>query len=81
MFKKSLLAATLIVLAAGCAAEEGTTSDRVINDRDTLTRRQKDSITATLPLPGAGVVGRALEVQDAMGARAAGIDSVTSGNR
>lgn len=39
-------------------------------DRDTLTRRQKDSITATLPIPGAGGVGRALRAADAAQARA-----------
>lgn len=79
MFKRSLLTAGLIVVIAACEAPD--TSGRVVNDRDTLTRRQKDSITATLPLPGAGVVGRALEVTDAAAARAARTDSVTSGNR
>ena len=39
-------------------------------DRDTLSQRQKDSITATLPLPGAGGVGRALRAADAAQARA-----------
>jgi hypothetical protein len=44
-------------------------------DRDTLTRRQRDSITATLPVPGARAVGRALEAADAAAARAAETDA------
>jgi hypothetical protein len=38
--------------------------------QDTLTRRQKDSIISTLPVPGAGAVGKALEASDAARARA-----------
>jgi len=82
MFKRSLLVTTLIVLAAACAGEEGSTSDSPMIDRDTLTRRQKDSIIATLPLlPGSGVVGKALEVTDAVAERAARHDSMVGGNR
>ena len=51
----------ILVLAcmslAACAADS---SDEPGVDRDTLTRRQKDSITAESGLPGAGAVGRAL---------------------
>jgi hypothetical protein len=43
---------------------------------DTLTRRQKDSLISTMPLPGAGVVGRALDVQDLTRQRAAEMDSI-----
>ena len=43
---------------------------------DTLTRAQKDSITASLPVPGAGGVGRALQARDAAAARAAAHDSI-----
>ena len=81
MLKRSFLLTTLIVIAAACGGGEGSTSDRPMIDRDTLTQRQKDSITATLPLPGAGVVGKALEVSDAVGARAARHDSMAAGNR
>lgn len=43
---------------------------------DTLTRRQRDSIIATMPIPGAGGVGRALDAQDAARERAAQLDSI-----
>lgn len=43
---------------------------------DTLTRRQRDSIISTMPIPGAGAVGRALDAQDAANARAAQHDSI-----
>jgi hypothetical protein len=43
---------------------------------DTLTRRQRDSIISTMPLPGAGAVGRALGAQDAARDRAAQHDSI-----
>jgi hypothetical protein len=43
---------------------------------DTLTRRQKDSLISTMPIPGARGVGRALDVQDATRARAAQLDSI-----
>jgi hypothetical protein len=44
-------------------------------DRDTLTRRQRDSISATLPIPGARGIGGALSASDAARARAAQHDS------
>lgn len=48
---------------------------------DTLTRRQKDSIVSTLPIPGSGGVGRALDAQDASRERAAALDSILAGGR
>ena len=44
--------------------------------QDTLTRRQKDSIVSTLPVPGAGAVGKALEAADAARARAEQHDTI-----
>jgi len=52
MIRRSLTAATLVILTAACAGEEARTSDNPDVDRDTLTRRQKDSIVAEMPLPG-----------------------------
>ena len=46
---------------------------------DTLTRRQKDSLISTMPVPGAGAVGKALDAQDASRARAAALDSILNG--
>jgi hypothetical protein len=43
---------------------------------DTLTRRQRDSIISTMPLPGSRGVGRALEAQDDAAERAARLDSI-----
>jgi hypothetical protein len=78
---RSLLAALALVATAACSSEPAQ-SDRQQIDRDTLTRRQKDSIIAEMPLPGSGVVGRALKVQDAANARAARFDSLAKqGNR
>jgi hypothetical protein len=66
-------AATLGVWACGQSA--GGTA----NNADTLTRRQKDSIIATMPIPGSRGVGRALDAQDASRERAAALDSILSG--
>lgn len=46
---------------------------------DTLTRRQRDSIIATMPLPGSRGVGRALDASDAARARADQLDSIAAG--
>ncbi|MBA3340387.1 MAG: hypothetical protein H0T48_00975 [Gemmatimonadaceae bacterium] len=45
------------------------------NTRSALTQRQRDSLTATLPLPGARVVGSPLNAADAASSRAAQIDA------
>jgi len=78
---RSFLAALALVATAACSSEPAQ-NDRQQIDRDTLTRRQKDSIIAELPLPGSGVVGRALKVSDSLAARAARHDSLAKqGNR
>ena len=46
---------------------------------DTLTRRQKDSIISTLPVPGADAIGRALDASDAARARAERHDTIGGG--
>jgi hypothetical protein len=46
---------------------------------DTLTRRQRDSVISTMPIPGAGGVGRALDAQDASRDRARALDSILDG--
>ncbi|MDT8340305.1 MAG: hypothetical protein RQ751_02225 [Longimicrobiales bacterium] len=74
--------AGVLLLAAALAGCPEPAADRPpANDRDTLTRRQRDSITATLPLPGAGAVGGALDAADAAAARAARHDSLLGGGR
>ncbi len=44
---------------------------------DELTRRQKDSIISTLPIPGASAVGRALDAADAARVRALAHDTIS----
>jgi len=60
------LGAAVLVLTMGCSTAKPTTTR-------TLTERQRDSILATEPLPGASVVGRALNVSDLEASRAAGM--------
>ena len=43
---------------------------------EALTRSQKDSLVAEMPIPGAAVVGKALEASAAIDARNAQLDSI-----
>jgi hypothetical protein len=64
-----------IPFAAGCtsSAEGGGDATTLA---DTLTRRQKDSIVSTLPVPGARAVGRALKASDLAAERALAHDTL-----
>ena len=75
-FRGGLLVALLIGsgLAMGSCSGNRGSDDQAAGD--TLTRRQKDSIISTLPLPGAGAVGKALDAADAAKARAAVLDTL-----
>lgn len=70
--KRALVACVVLSLAHGCAPSDGATS----SETEALTRAQKDSIVAGLPVPGASGVGAALRARDAAGARAAELDSI-----
>lgn len=65
------LAATLVLAAVlgSCAKGEKTA-------QAPLTERQRDSVLATQPIPGAPAVGAALQAADREAARAAGMDSL-----
>jgi len=76
---KRILCASALMLILGCTP--GETESRPMIDRDTLTRRQKDSIIATLPLPGARGVGAALRSNDRAQERADRLDSLLSGRK
>lgn len=78
MRRLSSLVLTLTVLAVvpAVAAACGGSSGDAVSAADTLTRRQKDSLVSTMPIPGAGAVGRALDAQDAANARAGAHDSI-----
>ena len=65
--------AALTILTIGC---EFMGDIRASNAADTLTRRQKNEIISTLPVPGASGVGRALRAADLAAARAQVHDSL-----
>ena len=70
--KRSLIVAAAVLSVGACGQSAGDAQTAV----DTLTRRQKDSLISEMPLPGAGVVGRALDVQDLTRDRAEALDSI-----
>jgi hypothetical protein len=70
--KRGLIAAVAVLGVWACGEGAGDAQTAV----DTLTRRQKDSLISEMPLPGAGVVGRALDVQDLTRQRANDLDSI-----
>jgi hypothetical protein len=43
---------------------------------DTLTQRQRDSLLSTMPVPGAGAVGKALDAADKARERARQLDTM-----
>jgi hypothetical protein len=63
-----ILAAATLALVAGCSAKKS----EVTKD---LTERQRDSILAQSPLPGAGAVGHAMKAADREASRAASLDA------
>jgi len=67
---------SLLLLCAGIAACTGAEESSDPAARDTLTRRQRDSIVGASGLPGARGVQRALEVSDSATARNATMDSL-----
>ena len=75
MYKTISMAAlaALTILSVGCSGGGG---DASTSAADTLTRRQKNEIIRTLPVPGAGGVGRALDVSDQLADRAQRHDSL-----
>ena len=63
-----------VILALGACSGGGEEGEAA--SADTLTRRQKDSIISTLPIPGAGAVGAALDAADKAKARAEVLDTL-----
>ncbi len=71
-----LVAAALLglVLASGCeSAEQARARQEAV---DTLTRRQRDSLLSTMPVPGASAVGRAMLAADSAASRARAHDTI-----
>ncbi len=75
MYKTLSMAAlaALTILSVGCF-EAGDAS--ASNAADTLTRRQKNEIITTLPVPGARGVRAALDVSDQLAERAQAHDTL-----
>lgn len=72
MTRPLLVAAAVLGLwACGQGAGEGQSAAA-----DTLSRRQKDSIIAEMPIPGARGVGRAIDAADRANARAEAHDTI-----
>jgi hypothetical protein len=69
-----LLVASLILVAA-CDGGSGAAKQAA---RDSLTQRQKDSLTAQSALPGAKGVGGALAAQDSQASRNRALDSIAA---
>jgi hypothetical protein len=69
---RAALAAAVALGVWACGQSAGDTQSAA----DTLSRRQRDSIISTMPIPGARGVGRALDAQDAARARAEQLDSI-----
>ena len=74
-FGRGALALALALGALGTGCNSNSNRQPSV-DRDTLTRRQKDSIIAESPLPGSSVVGKALDASDAAKARAQAHDTI-----
>lgn len=69
MSRAAVWISLVLVLLAACASPKAQPAKK-------LTERQRDSILATEPLPGASVVGGALKASDSEAARAAKMDSL-----
>lgn len=70
--KRLLGVLAVVALAGACGGEAGDARTAA----DTLTRAQKDSIVAELPIPGARGVGSAMDARDRLNARAQAHDTI-----
>ena len=78
MRMKACVVLALLLAACSPGARHGNSAAADSARRDTLTRRQYDSIVARSKLPGAKAVGRAMTAEDAAGAHNAAIDSANA---
>ena len=70
--KKLMVVTALALSPTACGAGVGDAQSAA----DTLTRAQKDSIVADLPIPGASGVGAAQRARDAANARTEAHDTI-----
>ena len=73
---RTLVVFAFALILTGCPGPSPD-SDGESASADELTRRQKDSIISTLPVPGASAVGRALDAADAARVRALAHDTIS----
>ena len=73
MYKTISTAVLAAILSIGCLGGGDASAS---NAADTLTRRQKNEIISTLPIPGARGVGGALDASDQAAVRARAYDSI-----
>ena len=72
---RSVRTIVLCLCLAACSAQPEDAAETATVDRDTLTRRQRDSIIADMPLPQSRAVGNALGASDAAAERARQLDA------
>lgn len=71
------LACSLAWAPLACSGgADGDADSESATARDTLTRDQKDSLLGTMPVPGAGAVGRARDAARDAGTRAEAHDTM-----
>lgn len=70
--KKVLIVAAAVLAVGACGGDAG----EARTDADTLSRAQKDSIIAELPIPGAGAIGDARRAVDKANARVQQHDTI-----
>lgn len=72
-WRRAALAVVVTSTMLACGTSDG---DGSVSAADTLSRAQRDSIAARLPIPGARGVGAAMQARDAAGERADAHDSI-----
>ena len=74
--KRLLMAAAVVITVGACGAAETEGEAETAVAADTLTRAQKDSIIADLPIPGASGIGAARQAVDRANARVQQHDTI-----
>jgi hypothetical protein len=71
--KRALITAIAVLGVWACGSSRAEEYQTAV---DTLTRGQKDSLIAKMPIPGAGAVGRALGAAEDANARSQALDTI-----
>ena len=73
---RRILVMCMLVLAVGCTSRK-----TPANDRDTMTKRQKDSVFGASGLPGASAINKAQAAADSLDAQRKRMDSIAAAAR